>query len=548
MAERNGRHVADYVIVGAGSAGCALAYRLSEDPDASVLVVEAGGWDRDPWIHIPIGWVRILLERRHDWMYFCEPEEGMAGRAIECARGKVVGGSSSTNAMAWVRGNPRDFDGWAAGGLPGWGYADVLPYFKRLERWEGGETAYRGGSGPIGVKSCAYDDPLVGAFREASVAAGLPFNPDYNAARQEGVGVLQMNIAGGRRASSARAYLRPALRRPNCRILVGAEATTLTFDGARATGVALRRNGRAEAAIARREVILAGGVINSPKLLMLSGIGDADALARHGIAVRAHLPGVGCNLQDHISTVLMYARREPGPFHRMMRLDRIGREVVKAHLFGTGFATEVPGGAVAFVRTEHAAGEAPDIQIILTAAPILAKPYFPGLRKPFDDAFAVRVVQIQPESRGTVTLASADPFAAPLIRQNFFVAGRDVRSVVAGVRRAKEIAAGGALAPFVAREIAPGEGASDAAIEAHARAVAITLHHPAGTCRMGPDTDPEAVVDGEMRVRGIDGLRVVDGSAMPRVTAGNIHAPITMMAEKAADMIRGLPPLAPARL
>ncbi|MBJ3774906.1 GMC family oxidoreductase [Acuticoccus mangrovi] len=531
------RITADYVIVGAGSAGCTLAYRLSEDPSVEVVVLEAGEWDRDPLIHIPIGWVRILQQRKHDWMYFCEPEAAVDGRGIECARGKVVGGSSSTNAMAWVRGNRRDFDDWAAAGLAGWGYEDTLPYFKRHERWEGGESALRGGSGPIGVKNCAYEDPLLDAFKAAGAAAGHPWTDDYNGAVQDGFATLQMNIAGGHRASHATHCLRPALKRANCRLLTGAQVTSVDFDGTTATGVTFRHRGTEKVAVAAREVILAGGVINTPQLLMLAGIGDPEALGRHGIATRVPLPGVGANLQDHLSSVVMVARREPGPFHRMMRVDRIAGAVASAYLLGKGFATEVPGGVVAFLKSSVAT-DRPDIQVMLTAAPITAEPYLEPFKKPFQDAFALRVVTIQPEGRGTVALASADPLAKPLIRQNFLSTERDRRAIVDGVKMMKDILAEAPMAPFVGRELAPGADASEADILAHVRASAITLHHPCGTAAMGGDGDPMAVLDGALRVRGVDRLRVVDGAAMPRITCGNINAPITMMAEKAADLIR----------
>src|SRR3984885_15349337 len=291
----------DYVIVGAAQAACVSANRLSEDPTVSVLVLEAGGWDRDPMIHIPLGWGKILTERRHDWMYFCEPEANVGGRKVECARGKVVGGSSSTNAMAYVRGNRGDYDRWAAAGAAGCSYDEVLPYFRKMEHWEGGASTYRGGTGPLAVQTCRYQDPLIGAFAEAGKAAGHPWTDDYNGEAQLGFSRLQMTIGKGRRSSSATAYLRPALHRPNLRVEVGALASRVLIEGSRAGGIEYDHGGVRRTVRANREVILCGGVINTPQLLMLSGVGDAEELQRHDIPIKVALPGVGRNLQDHVA-------------------------------------------------------------------------------------------------------------------------------------------------------------------------------------------------------------------------------------------------------
>ena len=531
----------DYIIVGAGSAGCTVAGRLTEDKDARVLLVEAGGWDRDPWIHIPLGWPHLLLNRRHDWMYFHEPDDAMGGREIECARGKVVGGSSSINAMAYVRGHRGDYDRWAAAGLREWSYAHVLPYFRRQEAWEGGASYFRGGDGPLSVRTTRFADPLVDAFAAAGVSAGFPATADYNGARQEGFARIQMTVRNGRRCSAAVGYLRPALERRNLTVVTGALATQVMMGGVRATGLVYRVGGQRVVARAEREVILAGGVINSPQLLMLSGIGDPAELAAHGIAVRVPLPGVGKNLQDHISAGPSWLRRGRGPVHAQMRIDRILRALARAHWRGEGFAADLPGGIFAFLKSRNAA-DLPDIQFLLNAAPMTAHPYLAPFRRAYPDAFACRAALLRPESRGEVRLASADPTAAPRIRQHFLATEKDRRTLRDGIRMARAVAAQPALRAFVERELAPGSD-SDADIDALIRATGITVHHPLGTCRMG--TDPLAVVDPTLRVRGAENLRVVDASVMPDLVGGNINAPVIMVAEKAADHIRGRTPLAP---
>ena len=529
----------DYIIVGAGSAGCTLANRLTENPDARVLVIEAGGWDRDPWIHIPLGWGKILQQRRHDWMCSSEPEQRLNRRAIECARGKIVGGSSTTNAMAYCRGHPRDYDRWAAAGLAGWAYADVLPYFRRQESWSGGANAYRGGDGPLATRPSSYDDPLVEAYIAAGQAAGYPVTADYNGADPEGFGRLQMTIRNGWRCSASTAYLRPALGRAKLDVLVKTLATRIVFDGCRAVGIEYLQNGERSVVLAEREVLLAGGVINSPQLLMLSGIGDPAELRAHSIDVRAPLPGVGKNLQDHISASVEYRRRGRGPFCRNMRLDRLGIELAKAALFGTGFACDLPSGWTAFIKSEPDV-QLPDVQLIFRAIPLGAGPYLPPFKQAFADGFGCRAILLRPKSRGQIKLSSSDPRAPARIYQNFFATDDDLATLRAGIRLTRELARQTSLKPFVEAEIAPGpDKTSDADIDAHIFATALTAHHPLGTCKMGPVTDASAVVGPDLRVHGLDALRVVDASVMPDLVGGMINAPVVMIAERGAEFARG---------
>ncbi len=535
--------VFDYVIVGAGSAGCVLAHRLSEDAGTRVVVLEAGGPDRDPWIHIPLGWVKILMERRHDWGYSFGPEPHVDGRRIECARGKVLGGSSSTNAMAHVRGHPGDFARWARSGLEDWSYAHVLPYFKRAETWEKGADAYRGGTGPLWVRESRYADPLIEAYIEAGRAAGYPTGVDYNGRDSFGFFRVQQTVKNGRRHSAAAAYLKPVLHRPNLALRMHALVTRIVFERGRAVGVEFAHDGATRVIRAEREVLLAGGVVNSPQLLMLSGVGPERELRAHGLETLVDRPAVGQNLQDHASAIVDYHRTAPGPFHRRMRFDRLALDIPRAYLAGTGPATDFPSGLTAFLKTEPGLA-VPDIQFLARAVPVGARPWFPGIRPAWRDGFGCRAVLLHPESRGCVALTAADPRAPVRLQGNFFTAGKDVRTLRAGLKLAREISAASALDPFRADELAPGRDVkSDAALDAFIRQQMITVHHPAGTCRMG--ADDASVVDPKLRVRGVDGLRVVDASVMPDLVSGNINATVIMIAERAADLIRGRTPLAP---
>lgn len=535
----------DYIIVGAGSAGCTLAYRLGRDPSLRILVLEAGGSDSSPVIKIPLTWGLILKHRLYDWGYFTEPEAGLDGRRIECARGRVLGGCTSINGMAYSRGMREDYDLWAQElGLHDWSYRNVLPYFKRSESWEGGADEFRGDSGPLAVTRLNYEDPLLDAFMQAAGLAGYSGNDDYNGASAEGFGPMQVTIRRGRRWSAASAYLRPAVARKNVTVCSGALAHKVVFEGGRAVGVEYSGRGGTELARASREVIVCGGVINSPQLLMLSGIGKADALRAHGIEPLVDLPGVGENLHDHIVCDVRWRRSSPGPLYRALRLDRIAVDILRTWLFGTGLSGKVPAASVGLVRSRPGLA-LPDAQLMLAAAPMTAGPYLKPFLEPYVDAFAIKGVFLAPESRGTVSLVSSDPTKPARIQQNFLSTESDRLAVREMVRTMRRIGVQPPLAPFIAEELAPGPSAvSDADIDAFIRKTAITLHHPAGTCKMAVEGDPMGVLDQQLRVRGVDGLRVVDGSAIPRIVRGPINAPIIMMAEKIADHILGLDALA----
>jgi 4-pyridoxate dehydrogenase len=528
----------DYIIVGAGSAGCVLANRLSEDAAASVLLVEAGGRDWHPYIHIPLGLGRMHDNRMFDWGYETDPEPNLNGRRIEAMRGKVLGGSSSINVMAYTRGNAGDYDRWAQKGAQGWSYADVLPYFRRCEAWQNGADPWRGADGSLGTEFAKTKDPLYDAWLEAAAACGYPLTPDYNGKQQEGFGRGQFTIRDGRRSSTANAFLKPARSRTNLKVATHAHTTRVMLEGTRATGVEYASDGDTVRAEAGREVILAAGAFNTPQLLMLSGIGPADHLQSLGIEVAADLP-VGKNLQDHLGAYMHYTRPRPGAFHREMRFDRMAASMMRAYLLGSGPATVVPGGLHAFVKTRPELA-VPDIEFMFRGTAANPHLWFPLVRPAFLDGFGIRPTLLHPDSRGEVLLQSADPQKPPRIVYKFFTAPNDLPTLREGFKRARELAFNKAMDGFRGEEIGPGPKVqSDADIDAWLKKTVITAHHPAGTCAMGAD----GVLDPQLRVRGVERLRVCDASAMPDLVSAHINACVIMMADKASDAIRGKPPL-----
>lgn len=525
----------DYVIVGAGSAGCALAARLSEEPNVSVCLLEAGPRDTHPLIRVPFGILWMMHSRTLNWRYWTAPQERLNGRRLFWPRGKTLGGSSSSNAMCYTRGHPADYDAWRELGNPGWGYADLLPYFKRAENRERGETEFHGVGGPLNVAPLRSPNPLSLAFVEAAAAAGHRRNEDFSGPEQEGVGLYEVTQVNGERCSSARAYLRPAATRPNLAVLTRTHATRVLFEGRRATGVAFRQEGAERGVAARREVILSGGAINSPQLLLLSGVGPGAELQALGIPVVHDLPGVGKNLQDHLDVTVVQACTQAvshglTPATALRGLAEIVRYLVSRRGMYTTNAAEAGG----FVKS--APGEAlPDLQFHFTTAPLSNH----GLDVKFllQQGYTLHVCDLRPLSRGEIRLAGPDPLAHPRIEPNYLAHPRDLEKLVLGVKAARRILAAPAFDPYRGDEIRPGPGVqSDEEIREFIRRRAETIYHPAGTCRMGGD--PLAVVDPELRVRGLEGLRVADASIMPLLVGGNTNAPAIMIGEKAADLIR----------
>jgi len=516
----------DYIIVGAGSAGCVLANRLTENADAHVLLLEAGGPDRKQEIHVPVAFGK-LFKTPLDWAYHTEEQPQMNNRRLYWPRGKMLGGSSSMNAMVYMRGHRSDYDEWRAFGLEGWGYDDVLPYFRKAENQERGASAYHGANGPLCVSDLRSVSPLTRAFVTAGTETGLPINEDFNGAEQEGVGLCQVTQRRGKRHSAAAAYLKPALRRPNLSVFTHAHVTRVLIESARAVGVEFIRDGRKEQARARGEVILSGGAINSPQLLILSGVGPADHLRALGIPVVADLPGVGHNLQDHLFVAVAYECLRP----ISLAAAESKRNILKYLLFRKGPLTSNVAEGAAFVKTDNAL-PAPDLQFHFGPTYYIEH----GFVQPEGHGFSIGPVLIRPKSRGSICLRSSDPLEPPLIQPNYFEAEADLRTLVAGVKLARRMARAKAFDAYRGDERFPGADAqSDEALTEFVRNTAETLYHPVGTCKMG--ADETAVVDARLRVRGVENLRVVDASAMPVIVGGNTNAPTIMIAEKGADLI-----------
>ncbi|MGI9476074.1 MAG: GMC family oxidoreductase, partial [Hyphomicrobiaceae bacterium] len=524
MADNSGQTF-DYIIVGAGSAGCVLANRLSEDPRVRVLLLEAGGPDSNPWIHIPVGYFKTLHNPETDWCYRTEPDPNLSGRSLDWPRGKTLGGSSAINGLLYIRGHHSDFDHWRQLGNAGWSFEEVLPYFRRAEDQERGEDDFHGQGGPLGVSNMRIQREICDRFIEAAGEIGIPSLNDFNGAEMEGAGYFQLTARDGRRCSTAVGYLHPVKGRKNLHVATHAHTKHILLDGKRATGVAFDRNGVAETAAATREVILAAGAIGSPQILMLSGIGPAAHLQDHGLDVAADMPGVGANLQDHLQTRMVFKTSRPITLNDQLRnpLRKVAMGIEYA-LTRRGPLTMGASQACAFVRS-RAELEAPDIQFHVQ--PLSADKPGDGTHK--FSAFTSSTCQLRPESRGRIELKTTDPHDHPAIHPNYLDTELDRWTTIEGIKISRRIMAAPAMASVIASEHLPGSDVqSDDELLAAAREISQTIYHPVGTCKMG--SDAMAVVDERLRVHGVGGLRVVDASIMPTLTSGNTNAPTIMIA------------------